>query len=311
VTLRSALLSFRIQRFESTIIIGATILSVVVSAVVIWLFTRGGYAQCLAFDTPVFNDVCQSDAAAWTTKIARVSSQLVPLFPVVVGLLAGGPIVARELETGTARLAWSLGPSRLRWLAQRALPILAMVFAAGIAIGLTSGALIHLLVPSVDLDNAFTGFRLRGVLVGVEALGIASIALAVGAILGRLVPTLILTLILVGALTTAIDKVDRTLLTSEALQGEGPSYQFNEADLWIDSRLKFPNGEVLTYEEAYRTHPELQFWEGEVPPYTDVTLYIPGERYQAVERREALALGGLTLAFIAVAAVAVARRRPR
>jgi hypothetical protein len=147
--------------------------------------------------------------------------------------------------------------------------------------------------------------------VGVEALLIASIALAFGAILGRLVPTLILTLILVGALATAIDKVDRTLLTSEALQAEGQAYQYNEADLWIESRLKFPNGEVLTYEEAYQTHPELQFWEGEVPPYTDVTLYIPGDRYQAVERREALALGAFALIFVGVAAVAVARRRPR
>ena len=53
------------------------------------------------------------------------------VFPVVAGLLAGGPIVARELESGTARLAWSLGPSRLRWFVQRAVPILASVLVAG------------------------------------------------------------------------------------------------------------------------------------------------------------------------------------
>ena len=35
--------------------------------------------------------------------------------PFLVGLLGGVPIVARELEAGTAQTAWSLNGSRVRW----------------------------------------------------------------------------------------------------------------------------------------------------------------------------------------------------
>lgn len=312
MTLRSALLSFRIQRFESTIVIGATILSVLVSALVIGLFTRGGYAACNSPDGPVFTATCQSFAVRVLPRVAQLSVQIVPFFPLVAGLLAGGPIVARELESGTARLAWSLGPSRLRWFAQRAVPILAMVLVAGLVIGLTAGALIHTLTPSADLDHSFLGFRARGVLVGIEALLIAAIALAFGALVGRLVPTLILTLILLFALGIAVDKVDRTLLTSEAQLTSGESFSW-ENDYFLESRVKFPDGQVMSYEEAFQTHPEVMngAWEGDTPPYTDVVLSIPGARYQEIERREAMALGALALAFVALAALAVTRRRPR
>jgi hypothetical protein len=311
MTLRSVLLSFRIQRFETTIIVGATALSVLVSTVVIAVLSRGDYGACLSSSGPVFSDACQSPAFEWLTRAARLSAAIVPFFPVIAGLLAGGPIVARELEAGTARLAWSLGPSRVGWFVQRALPILAMVLLAGLVIGLTSGALIHLLQPGVDLDHAFVAFRGRGVLVGVEALLIASIGLAAGAILGRMVPTLVVSLLLLGGLAMAIDKIDRTLLLAEAEIVPSESFHW-ETDYYLEGRLKFPSGEVLTYEEAYRTHPELQNgWEGDQPPYSDVVLSIPGTRYGDIERREAIAYGLAALGFVVLAGVTVMRRRPR
>ena len=310
MTFRSGLLSFRIQRFETTIVVGATLLSVIVSAIAIGWFTSGGYAQCFAGDSPVLTTQCQSPIATMLSRVMRLSISIVPLFPVVAGLLAGGPIVARELESGTARLAWSLGPSRIRWLAQRALPILAMVGLAGLAIGLTSQALTHVMLPATDLDRSFAGFRARGPLVGVEALLVASIALALGAILGRLVPTLILTLVLVGGLIIAVEKVDRTILLKEAVQSSGETFSWDD-DFYLESRLKFPNGDVLTYEQAVATHPEInEPWENE-PPYQDVVLSIPGVRYHDIELREVLMLGGLGVAFLGLAAVAVVRRRPR
>ncbi len=311
MTLRSVLLSFRIQRFETTIIVGATVLSVAVSALVITLLSNGEYGACLSATEPVFTDACMSPALEWLTRIARLSAAIVPFFPVVAGLLAGAPIVARELEAGTARLAWSLGPSRPRWFAQRALPILAMVLLAGLAIGLTANALIRLMQPGIDLDHTFLAFRGRGVLVGAEALLIASVALAAGAILGRMVPTLILSLVLVGGLGLAIDKVDRTLLLGEAAVVSGESFHW-ETDYLLDSRVKVPSGEILTYEDAYNSHPELfGEWQGETPPFTDVILSIPGSRYPEIERRETVAYVGLALAFTALAGIAVLRRRPR
>ena len=311
MTLRGAFLSFRIQKFETTIVVGAAILSVAVSTLVIWLYNSPNFARCLVDDQSSFNSVGQTGIFPWLSKIARLSAGVVPIFPVVAGLLAGGPIVARELETGTARLAWSLGPSRLRWFVQRAAPVLLMVALAGLAIGLTAEALNHLIQPSVDLDQSFVAFRARGLLVAVQAILVASIALAFGSLLGRSIPTLVLSLILVGGIGIAVDKVERDLLTGEAEIANGNGYSYTDSNLFLDSRLKFPDGTVLTWQAASDLHPEIQNGWDESSGITDVVLFIPGSRYHEIERREAFALLALAAAFVALAAVTVVRRRPR
>lgn len=310
MTLGGALLSFRLQRFESTIVVGAALLSVVVSMLVIWLHHSPSYAQCLVDGPSSLSSVCQTGIFPWLSRIARISVGIVPVFPIVAGLLAGGPIVARELENGTARLAWSLAPSRLRWFIQRAAPILLMVAAAGLAIGLVAESLTHMLVPAENLDQSFVGFRSRGILVAVQAILVASVALALGAILGRFVPTMILSLILVTALTAAIDKVERQLLTSEALLASGSEYSHSDSNLFLESRLRLPDGTIATWQEAFELHPEIQMGYNETSGITDVVLYIPGERYGEIEVREALVLLALAGAFMVLAAAAVVRRRP-
>jgi hypothetical protein len=253
MTVRGSLLSFRIQRFETTIVVGAAVLSVLVSALVI-LLVNTRYSACLTNVDLNQTAFCQTGLFPWLGRIARLSVSIVPVFPVVAGLLAGGPIVARELESGTARLAWSIGPSRLRWLAQRAIPIFLMVAAAAIAVGFTAEALVHLLTPSLDLDRSFEGFRNRGLLVGVQAVLVASIALAVGALLGRSVPTFVLTLVLVGGLGIAVDKVERSILTNEAAIADAQTFSF-DTNLVLEDRLRLPDGSVLTWDEAMATHP--------------------------------------------------------
>ena len=310
MTLRGALLSFRMQRFESTVIVGAALLSVVVSVVVISLFNAGGYATCYGSDQPVFTSLCQSPVATWLNRIGRVSLALVPIFPFIGGILAGGPIVARELETGTARLAWSLGPSRLRWFVQRVVPILAMFAVASLAIGITADGLLKMVQPTVDVDASFVAYRSRGLLIGVEGLLVASIALALGAITGRTVPTIVLTLMLVGGLFAAVASVERNVLLGEA--AVGGEMQYSDNNLYLDSKFQLPDGQLRTYEELLVEHPEYaDIGFDENSGIQPVALYIPGARYHDVERREALVLLGFAAVAVTVAAVTVVRRRPR
>ena len=310
MTLAGARLSFRIQRFETVVIVGATLLSVAVSAIVLAVFNSGGYARCSTDDSLIDTSLCQGPMATWLERIARGSLGIVPVFPIVAGLLAGGPIVARELETGTARLAWSLGPSRMRWFVQRAAPLLLLAAVAGLAIGTTADALASQQAQGIDLGQSFVFFRGRGVLIAVETVLIASIALALGAILGRSIPTLILSLVLVWALTVAIDKVDRQLLANEA-QVAGDEYDYQNS-LYIDSRFRLPDGSLVTYDELAVLNPEVaQNGFDDSSGIRSVTLYIPGSRYHEVEAREAAILAALAAAFVGVAGVVVLRRRPR
>src|SRR3954470_6299593 len=106
-------LPFRIHRFETVLVLGATILSVLVSSAVLAWMSANDYGTCISNDgSEPFRAVCLSSFGEWMSRILRISVSIVPIFPFVAGILLGPPLVGRELESGTARLAWSLGPSR-------------------------------------------------------------------------------------------------------------------------------------------------------------------------------------------------------
>jgi ABC-type transport system involved in multi-copper enzyme maturation permease subunit len=63
------------------------------------------------------------------------------LLSVLIGIFWGAPVVAREFDTGTYRLAWTQSASRTRWLT-------AKVLVGGLASVITSG----LFTVVVELD---------------------------------------------------------------------------------------------------------------------------------------------------------------
>jgi ABC-type transport system involved in multi-copper enzyme maturation permease subunit len=310
MTLRSTILTFRINRFETTLIVVATILSVLVSAAVISWLTSSGFQSCMTDEGTSFSSLCQGSFGQWMSRIARVSMSIVPVFPFIAGLLIGVPLVARELEGGTARLAWSLGPSRLRWFIQRAVPSLALVGLAALLIGLTADALFRTTHPAMNLDQSFVGFRGRGLLIAIEALVVTSIAIALGSIIGRLVPTFILSLILAVGIGVAVDKVESQLLHGETLVSD--NFFWDGTNMFVDSAFRLPDGTIATWEELVVLRPEVEMMGfDENSGIMPVVLYIPGARYHDIERREALVLTGIAGLFVAAAAVVVVRRRPR
>ena len=69
-----------------------------------------------------------TNAAAW-----------LPFLPMVVGMLLGAPLLAREYEQGTWQLVWTQGVTRTRWLATKLAAVLGgvvtvtVLFAAGVS----------------------------------------------------------------------------------------------------------------------------------------------------------------------------------
>jgi hypothetical protein len=113
----------------------------------------------------------------------------------------------------------------------------------------------------------------------------------------------------IGALTVGVDKVETQLLTSEALVAD--SFDFGGGQLFLESRIRMPDGQVLTWEQMSIEHPEIINNGYDPDTYRDVVLYIPGSRYPEIEAREALALGAVAAAVLIAGAVTVVRRRPR
>jgi hypothetical protein len=146
---------------------------------------------------------CQGSACASATTAFLASyrwlqvfaPQLLLVLPVLFGMFWGAPLVARELETGTFRLAWTQSVTRERWLAVR-LGVGALTSMA--VTGLLSLILTWWFSP-IDrvqlnpLDPSMFGVR------GIAPVGYAAFAfmlgVAAGVLLRRTVPAMALTLV--------------------------------------------------------------------------------------------------------------------
>jgi hypothetical protein len=115
--------------------------------------------------------------------------------PALVGLFFGAPLIARELETGTFRLAWTQTISRRRWLAVK----LGMIGAAAMVVGGLLSWMVGLWAEPLDRigQDRFdpTNFGYHGTVpIGYAAFGFA-LGAAAGTVLRRTVPAMAVALV--------------------------------------------------------------------------------------------------------------------
>jgi hypothetical protein len=126
-----------------------------------------------------------SNALPWPTN----------LFPALLAMFVGAPLVAREFEQGTFRTAWTQSVTRLRWLTAK------MAYVLGgciLAVLLLSLLLTWWYTPYAQLLGTFnpTFFNFEG-LAPIGRMGFAfALAVCVGAALRHTVPAMALTLLL-------------------------------------------------------------------------------------------------------------------
>ena len=150
------------------------------------------------------NGDCATATAAFLGKdhtLQIIINVLVEVAPALVGLFWGAPLVAREFETGTFRLAWTQ-TTRTRWIAIK----LAAIGLAGIALT----GILSLIVTwwSSPLDAAamtpYSSFDVRNL----APLGYAAFAFAIGVTAGLLirktVPAMAATLVVFAPIRLAV-----------------------------------------------------------------------------------------------------------
>jgi ABC-type transport system involved in multi-copper enzyme maturation permease subunit len=133
------------------------------------------------------------------TVAVVIPGLLLLVLPGVIGVFWGAPLVAREYEAGTQRLAWTQSVSRRRWLLVK----LAVVGAAAV---LLVGVLSLLMTWAASRFDQVLGLRFSTLLFGarnVVPLGYAAFAVAAGTVVGvllrRTVPAMGLTLLVLAA----------------------------------------------------------------------------------------------------------------
>ncbi len=167
-----------------------------------------------------------------------VISGLLLLVPLLLGVFAGAPLLARELETGTFRFAWTQGCGRLRWaLAQLALPAITLIAATGAFTALYS----WYMRPFTALGLGKSAieppeFPLHGVAFAAWTLAAFAIGAFAGVTIRRTVPALAASLVSWAglALVTTVflrPNYETPLLTRGGAPHSGPAWLSNSS--WV------------------------------------------------------------------------------
>ena len=302
-------LTLRMHRFELVALISFAAFLVVAGFWVAAQLDAVGFGPC-AQDTGALPRNCESLGRKWYRIQESQASPvfgLMGILPFVTGLFLGGPLISREIERGTTRLAWSIAPSRLRWYLSRMLPVVAAVLVISFASGIAADRLTAAITPNVDIANAFDSFGQRGVLVAMTALVMAAGAIGLGAVTGRVLPTIILALVLGTLGITGVTRLHDEFTAREAILVDGE--RVGRGDRYVDQFFKLPDGRLVGWNELAEYDPASM--ESELgPQYPVVSLIIPGSRYREIETRFAILLGGIALVMLAGTAAIVQWRRP-
>jgi ABC-type transport system involved in multi-copper enzyme maturation permease subunit len=313
---------------------------VLLGALAVWVWTAGSslhnaYAAAIACH-PVNSAACVNLVVSFNESATNkfmgskgAGGVLLQVMPALIGAFVGAPVLARELETGTFRFAWTQGFGRWRWALAK-LALLGVVLAAATA---AFGVLVSwYFQPESGAGNQIPGlyeasqfpnlFSLREVTFPAWTLAAFTIAAVVGMLIRRVVPAIVATLAVYAGLAFAAAGLLREhyltpLVTSSlnvSLPGAGTAWTISQ---WStkDGRFAFAGNppDSLVNQFCSTVPPDKIGPLGFAPclaqhGYTQWTSYQPASRFwpfQWIEGGWLLVLSALLIA----AAIWLVQRR--
>jgi hypothetical protein len=247
------------------------------------------------------------------------SAVLLQTVPALIGAFAGAPVLARELETGTFRYAWTQGFGRWRWTLGKLVPLAIAVTAAAGAFSLLFSWYYQPFFADGDRPPfAPEVFGLRGVAFAAWTLAAFAIGALAGMLIRRVVPAIAATLAAYTGLALAAGLYLRQHY-AVPLATSNPSVP---SSAWIMSQWwtkggKFafagwPSNSLLTqlcpspgpYKQSQETVTQCVVQHG----YTQWTSYQPVSRFWPFQWIEGGWLLALSVLLIAVTVWLVRRR---
>ena len=99
-------------------------------AVYLWLTGLQMHHAEATYCHPASSIACNINFTGKYGPTAILVSIVLQAVPALIGAFTGAPVLARELETGTYRYAWTQGIGRLRWTVGKLVPLAVAVTAA-------------------------------------------------------------------------------------------------------------------------------------------------------------------------------------
>lgn len=182
------------SRKQFVLLVGALVVAAIA------LFITGKELRDL-YESTIVNcesvGTCGTAAAELQEKYSNLRTLLdmfVLVMPALVGVFWGAPLVAREFETGTFRLAWSQGVTRTQWM-------VAKLFGVGLAAMLITGVvswMITLWGHPVDrtLEDQYSLFDERNIVPIAYSAFAFTLGVTTGLFVRRTLPSMVIVLVL-------------------------------------------------------------------------------------------------------------------
>lgn len=322
------------RRLQHEAIAVAAALSVVVLVAVITGsrmnddYQSSGLARCLSGGPRVD---CDSLISRFDDRFSGLQVLIVPLvlLPALLGAFVGGPLVARELESGAHRFWWTQGVSRRRWFAVSASATLALAVIAGA--GYSVVASLWLDTTNTVTDGRFGRlYDFQGLIPVAASVFAVAVGIACGAALRRTLPAMVATIGIFIAVRLGVALVLRPRIASaetidlpyQAVNPLGGSGAWTLSNRTVDA-----SGNVLGSDGSLDITGLIGRCEGvdvgpagrlpdpeaverclrELDVHT-VIRYQPGDRFWTFQFAESAVLLGFAAAFVGLGAVALRRR---
>jgi ABC-2 family transporter len=292
-------------------------------AVCLWLAglkTHHAYAATVAACHPVASVACAGMSNSFIGTNGFLANGLIlQAVPVLIGAFAGAPVLARELETGTFRYAWTQGFGRWRWTLAKLVPLAVTVTAAAGAFSvLFSWYFQPFFADGWQIPFGPIVFDLRGVAFAAWTLAAFAIGALAGMLIRRVVPAIAATLAAYAGLALAAG----LFLRQHYLTPLVTSNPNVPGSAWIISQWGTKGGKPVSQSalsQVLQGAPQLAP-KGGVPQAPNVTQYLnqhgytlwtsyqPGSRFWPFQWIEGGWLLALSVLLIAVTVWLVRRR---
>ncbi|MFB4263040.1 hypothetical protein [Nonomuraea sp. GTA35] len=161
----------------------------------LWAAWRGQRAQAAAIAAVVLMYGLAAAVERAEPGLSGLTRQLAGLLPGAVCLVWGAPLISREFETGTYRLAWTQSLTRGRWLAA----VVAVPVAGALAAAAVPAALLAWAVPAAGGDPmAWPYYESHGPVPFARVLFALLLGVAIGAVTRHTRIAMPLSVLLVG-----------------------------------------------------------------------------------------------------------------
>ncbi|MEV0156662.1 transporter [Micromonospora sp. NPDC050686] len=262
---------------------------------------------------PATAETCQGAFHQFSNRYGNLNlvAVLLLVLPMLLGLFWGAPLIAREVEQGTHRFAWTQGISRRRWALVKFGLVVAVTTTAAVCYGLGMSWWVSPLTEAAREGRfGFIVFDLQGV----APIGYTVFAVALGIFAGtlgrRMLPAMTITLVGFIGIRAAVAVLARPhyqpARTAEfAVIGEGP-LPTNRGDWILSSGVRNADGTMVAPDAQIRCPPGVQGPAGGPcgselgvqPGAYNWQLYQPADRFwlfQGIETGIFVALAALLL----------------